>query len=232
MNDQVNIAADAQLPIEIWDIERLVPFATNAKKHPADQISKLAAAIRQFGWTQPIIVWTNGSIIAGHGRRLAALKLGLKRVPVVIRSDLTEAEAAALRIADNKVASTEYDAMLLGESVKDLLGQFSDSFDLQALGLEDRELEFFTADLGEMNETGFTDDIGSAVSEQAASNKDSADKFDKETVHVSRIFGTKTVTIAQFRKFRKLMEHVETKTQREGIEALMQYLYWGVKGKL
>ena len=83
--------------IEIWDIKDLVPYEMNAKKHPQDQVEKLATAITKFGWTQPIVVWNNGEIIAGHGRRLAALHLGMKKVPVVVRSDLSKVEADALQ---------------------------------------------------------------------------------------------------------------------------------------
>ena len=82
--------------IELWDLDKIVPYAANAKKHPPDQVRKLATAITKFGWTQPIVVAGNGEIIAGHGRRLAAIQLGLAKVPVICRRDLTKAEADAL----------------------------------------------------------------------------------------------------------------------------------------
>ena len=226
--------SEKSLLIEIWEIERLVPYAKNAKKHPQEQIKKLAASIKQFGWTQPIIVWTDGSIIAGHGRRLAALDLGLTHVPVLVRSDLTKIQADTLRLADNKVASTEYDALLVAESVRELndllqIDGSQDSFHMLALCLEDREIEMFTADLGEMNTDDFTDNVSGEVAKLAAANKDKAKQIDKETVPVSKLFG-KTITVEQHRKFSKLMTHVETRTGVEGIEGLMLFVYRALKG--
>ena len=206
--------------IDIWDINRLVPYAKNAKKHPEEQVKKLATAIQTFGWTQPIVVWTDGSIIAGHGRRLAAISLGLKKVPVIVRSDLSRAEADALRLADNRVASTEYDMNLMQESMKDLVGDF----DLILAGFDPKELDFIETNLGEVNLDTFIDDVGAAVEQQKAQNEQNVQEVDDVAAPIADAFGFKRVTIAQSRTVRELMGKMETATGKVGIEALIAFV--------
>lgn len=95
--------------LEWRDIESITPYVNNIKKHPTEQIDKIAGAIAEFGFDQPIVVDGDGVIIKGHGRREAALRLGLKKVPVIVRTDLTPAQVKAARIADNKVAESDWD---------------------------------------------------------------------------------------------------------------------------
>jgi hypothetical protein len=82
----------SDLKVELWDIERVKPYPKNTKLHPDEQIERLSRTISRFGWDQPIVVDKHGVIIKGHGRRLAALKLGLKKVPVCVRRDLSQDE--------------------------------------------------------------------------------------------------------------------------------------------
>lgn len=210
--------------VEIWDIEKLVPYAMNAKKHPKDQVEKLAVAITKFGWTQPIVVWTNGEIIAGHGRRLAALHLGLKKVPVVVRSDLTKPEADALRLADNRVSSTEYDQMILQDELRklteDLVGT---DIELTDLGYDEREIDFVGADLGDINEQFFADDVATAVETQRAENEASVGEMDQTAAPVGDALGFKRVTIMQSREIRTAMLKIETMTGKTGPDALLDF---------
>lgn len=80
------------------------PYENNARTHSADQIGQLAAAIRTFGWTNPILVDEASNIIAGHGRLAAATELGLAEVPVIRLEGLTDLQRRALALADNKLA--------------------------------------------------------------------------------------------------------------------------------
>lgn len=89
--------------IETWPIDRLRPYARNAKIHGTDQVAKIAASMAKFGWTVPCLVADDGELIAGHGRVLAAAMLGLTDVPVIRLGHLDEAERRAYRIADNKL---------------------------------------------------------------------------------------------------------------------------------
>src|ERR1700729_177793 len=90
--------------IELWLIEKLIPFARNPRTHSEAQIAQIAASIAEFGFNNPILVDTNAGIISGHGRLLAARKLGLAEVPVIVLDHLTEAQKRAYVIADNQLA--------------------------------------------------------------------------------------------------------------------------------
>jgi ParB-like chromosome segregation protein Spo0J len=86
--------------IELWPIEKLIPFARNPRTHSDAQIAQIAASIAEFGFTNPILVDTKAGILAGHGRLLAARKLGMKEVPVIVLDHLSEAQKRAYIIAD------------------------------------------------------------------------------------------------------------------------------------
>ena len=90
--------------IEQWPTAKLLPYARNARTHSEDQVAQIAASIAEFGFTNPILAGSDGSIVAGHGRLAAAQKLGLERVPVVVLDHLTPTQRRALVIADNRIA--------------------------------------------------------------------------------------------------------------------------------
>ena len=80
--------------IEHWPVEKLIPYARNARTHSDVQVGQIAASIAEFGFNNPVLVDTNAGIIAGHGRLLAARKLQLSGVPVIVLDHLTETEAS------------------------------------------------------------------------------------------------------------------------------------------
>jgi DNA modification methylase len=124
--------------VELVPIERLLPYAGNARIHDDDQIARIAASIARFGWTVPALVDERGVLVAGHGRLLAARHLGLKEVPVIRLDHLTDAEARAYRIADNKlteIAGWDEEA-LAAELAR--LGE--DGFDLTLTGFGEEEI--------------------------------------------------------------------------------------------
>jgi ParB-like chromosome segregation protein Spo0J len=84
--------------IEQWPLARLKPYARNARTHSEDQIAKIAASLIEYGWTQPILIADDGAVIAGHGRLLAAQRLGLSDIPVIRLKHLTETQARAYRL--------------------------------------------------------------------------------------------------------------------------------------
>ena len=125
--------------IELWPLDRLRPYAANAKMHGEDQVAKIAASMAEFGWTVPVLVSGDGEVIAGHGRILAAAQLGLTEVPVIILDHLSEAQRRAYRIADNKLTELgAWDEALLSKELQDLLGE---DYDLSLIGFEDGELD-------------------------------------------------------------------------------------------
>ena len=109
----------------------LVPYERNAKEHPQEQVEQIANSIKAFGFRSPIVAWKDGTIINGHGRLLAAYKLGLEEVPVIYADDLTEEEANAFRLADNKTSESSWDEFLLADELADLF-----DFDMERFGFE------------------------------------------------------------------------------------------------
>jgi DNA modification methylase len=125
--------------IELWPVDRLVPYERNARTHSSSQVAQIAASIVEFGFNAPILVDSNAGIIAGHGRLMAARKLGLAEVPVIVLDHLSETQKRAYIIADNKLTELgEWDAEALSLELKDLQDA---EFDLDLLGFSDREIE-------------------------------------------------------------------------------------------
>jgi len=124
--------------IELVDIEALVPYARNSRMHSDAQVEQVAASIKEFGFTNPVLIDGDGGIIAGHGRVLAARKLGMVEVPCIRLGHLTEAQRRAYVIADNKLAlNSGWDEKLLALEIKDLAGM---EFDIALMGFDDGEL--------------------------------------------------------------------------------------------
>lgn len=139
--------------VEHWPLQRLIPYARNARTHDDGQVSQIAGSIAEFGFVNPILVGDDNVIIAGHGRLMAAQQLGLETVPVIVLRHLTEAQRRALVIADNKIAEN---AGWNEELLKLELGDLQDlGFDLDVIGFSDEELDEL---LGLEDESGQTDD--------------------------------------------------------------------------
>lgn len=130
---------DTHIVVEVVPVSRLTPYPGNPMVHPDGQVRELAAAIKEFGFKQPIVADADGVIITGHGRLMAAKLLGLEEVPVVFARDLSEAQVRALRIADNKLArKSTFDLELLADEIS-LLTQ--EEFDTELLGFSEDEIE-------------------------------------------------------------------------------------------
>ncbi|MFI3241741.1 MAG: site-specific DNA-methyltransferase [Alphaproteobacteria bacterium] len=135
--------------------DKLVPYARNSRTHSDEQVAQIMASIKEFGFTNPILIGSDDVIIAGHGRLLAAQRLGMSEVPVVRLPHLSDTQRKALVIADNKLAlNAGWDEKLLALEIDELKGL---DFDLDLLGFnmdELNELEF----LGEEKEEPGTDE--------------------------------------------------------------------------
>ena len=130
--------------IEQLRIDELRPYARNPRTHSDDQVAKLAASLVEFGWTMPILVNDELEVIAGHGRILAARRLGLDAVPVIRLAHLTPEQARAYRIADNKLAlDAGWDEELLAAEFHELNGA---GYDLGLTGFSAEELDELLAD--------------------------------------------------------------------------------------
>ena len=124
--------------IETLPLESLIPYARNSRTHSESQVAQIAASIREFGFTNPVLIDASGSIIAGHGRVLAARKLQLTDVPCLRLSHLTDTQRRAYVIADNKLAlNAGWDDEMLRLEMADL---HEADFDMGLLGFEAHEL--------------------------------------------------------------------------------------------
>lgn len=119
-------------------VEQLIPYARNARTHSDEQVAQIAASVREFGWTNPVLVDEADGIIAGHGRVMAARKLGMDQVPVIVLSGLTEAQKRAYIIADNKLAlNAGWDEEMLRAELADLR---ESGFDVNLTGFDPDEI--------------------------------------------------------------------------------------------
>lgn len=124
--------------IELWPLERLVPYAKNARTHSDEQVAQIAASIAEFGFNNPVLVDTNAGIIAGHGRVLAARKLGIDQVPVVVLDHLSETQKRAYVLADNRIGENAgWDDEILRTELTDLKDA---DLDLALLGFDEDEV--------------------------------------------------------------------------------------------
>ena len=129
------------MKVELWPIDKLIPYARNARTITAAAVDKVAASIQEFGWRQPIVVDVNGVIIVGHTRLAAARKLGLIKVPVLTAGDLTPAQVRAFRLMDNRShQETSWDASLLADGLADLRAA---GIDLDLTGFNSDEITAF-----------------------------------------------------------------------------------------
>ena len=209
---------EATIELERWAITDLTPYELNVKKHDKEQVARIAAAISRFGFDQPIVVDKNGVIIKGHGRRLAAIELGMTSVPVWCRRDLSADEVRAARLADNRVAISDIDPEMLRMELDGLDADLSGIFDL-------KELEFAVADLGLMNPDVFVTDMGAVLEEQ---RKDMDERTERATgeglrVLLSKAFGFKDVSAAGQIAIAKMMAKAEAATGLKNGEALVAF---------
>ncbi|MBF0116442.1 MAG: site-specific DNA-methyltransferase [Magnetococcales bacterium] len=138
--------------IEVWPLDRLIPYAANARTHSDAQVAKVAASIKEFGFTSPILVDGQDGIIAGHCRLMAARKLGLEQVPIIILDHLSDAQRRAYILADNKLAlEAGWDNDILSAELDRLR---EDGFDLEVIGFSDEELGGLLDGMEEQEESG------------------------------------------------------------------------------
>ena len=153
------------LAVQIWPVERLLPYARNSRTHSDEQVAQVAASIREFGWTNPILVGGGNIIIAGHARLAAARKLGIAEVPVIVLDHLTETQRRALVLADNKLAlNAGWDEEMLANELQALK---DDNFNLDIVGFTDDELNVLLVD-PEQTSSGLTDDDAAPAAEETA----------------------------------------------------------------
>lgn len=144
-----------KIGIEWKDVQGLTPYARNSRTHSDEQVAQICASIKEFGWTNPILIDDELTIIAGHGRLLASQRLSLKEVPTITLTGLTEAQKRAYVIADNRLAlNAGWDNDMLAIELKDLADE---GFDLDLTGFDTKEIDALLAEADKI-EDGLTDE--------------------------------------------------------------------------
>lgn len=136
------------MDIELLKVSDIIPYDKNAKKHPDKQIEHIANSLQEFGFRQPLVISKNNVLVVGHGRLLAAKKLGLEYVPVARADDLTEEQIRAYRLVDNKTNESDWDFDFLDEEINDI-------FDLD---MADFGFDVFDADIEHEKQAELTQD--------------------------------------------------------------------------
>ena len=139
--------------MQLVPLEKLVPYANNARTHSAEQINKLRSSLREFGFINPVIIDRDYGVIAGHGRILAAKEEGIREIPCVFADHLTEAQKKAYIIADNRMAmDAGWDEELLRVEIGALQAE---AFDLSLTGFDEKELSDLFKDDADVHEDDF-----------------------------------------------------------------------------
>ena len=139
--------------MQLVPLEKLVPYANNARTHSAEQINKLRSSLREFGFINPVIIDRDYGVIAGHGRILAAKEEGIREIPCVFADHLTEAQKKAYIIADNRMAmDAGWDEELLRVEIEALQAE---AFDLSLTGFDEKELSDLFKDDADVHEDDF-----------------------------------------------------------------------------
>lgn len=205
-----------ELKIELWPIEKVKPYEKNVKIHDKKQVEKIAESIRTFGWDQPIVVDKDGVIIKGHGRTLAAKSLGLEKVPVLVRDDLTEDQVKAARVADNRVAIGDIDTEMLQKELAEI--------DLDLDGIFDpKELEFLASDMTEMNLDSIEEDIVAEMSRRSEEMKSHIADAEEKSVRVGDVLGFKKIKGSDQRPIVRFIARIEQETGLQGAEAFVAF---------
>ena len=137
--------------IELWPVEKLVPYARNPRTHSDEQVAQIAASIVEFGFNNPVLVDSRAGVIAGHGRLLAARKLGLAQVPVIVLDHLDENQRRAFLLADNRLSELAgWDSELLAGELRELADA---GFDATLVGFDSKEIDDLLASLERTTES-------------------------------------------------------------------------------
>jgi DNA modification methylase len=147
----------------LWPVERLVPYARNPRTHSEQQVAQIAASIMEFGFNNPILVDSQAGVIAGHGRLLAARKLGMASVPVIVLDHLDENQRRAYLVADNRLSELAgWDSELLAQELKELSEA---GLDATLTGFDTKEIDDFIASLERGSEVAETEQAEASIPE-------------------------------------------------------------------
>ncbi|EFN3995392.1 TPA: tail fiber assembly protein [Escherichia coli] len=196
-----------KLKIVYRPLQELSPYAHNARTHSPEQVAQLVESIKQFGWTNPVLIDEKGEIIAGHGRVMAAEMLKMDSVPVIVLSGLTDEQKKAYRLADNRLPmNAGWDEDLLRMELSDLINA---DFDVSLTGFIPTEIDELLTDvlpgIREAEET--KNNLMQVASEHIAPLQDAADLEIATEEEIS--------LLEAWKKYRVLLNRVDTSTAQD-----------------
>lgn len=215
----MNVKTD--LPVQDIDPRKLVPYEKNAKKHSKKQVADLAATFRVHGFDQPVVVDKDLVIIKGHGRTLGAIEAEMPTVPVIVRTDLTEEQVKAARIADNQLSSTDYDTVLLQEEVAEL---DLSGYDMDSMGFTERELNMLTDDLTGLDDAAIMEDLEMEIDEATQHHDQVVEEAKTKPVRIADALGFKAIPGDSEREVAQFMAEVEDSTGETGADAFLTFI--------
>ena len=212
------------MKIEQLLVSDIIPYEKNAKKHPDEQVKAIAKSIETFGFKQPLVVDKDNVLVIGHGRLLAAKKLGIVSVPVIKADDLTDEQIRAYRLADNKVAESPWDLDLLDEEMKSILDIDMSEFGFSLESITDEEMEHTDiysketnipqyepkgdeVDLEDLVDTGKTENLISEIDE--ANIPEEIKEFLREAAHRHSVFNYRNIAEYYAQADKKVQELME-----------------------
>lgn len=165
-------------PYQLKKTDDLIPYVNNSRTHSEAQVNQIAASIKEFGFTNPVLIDQDGGVIAGHGRLMAARKLGVSEVPTITLEGLTKAQRKAYVIADNQLAlNSGWNEELLKlelQGLKDL------EFDLSVIGFDDDELRKLLNIIDESNDNAYTKKVDIPIYEPTGEKPDLNDLYEAD----------------------------------------------------
>lgn len=211
-----------KLPTELWDIDKVKPYAKNTKVHSAAHIAKLKKSIAADGLFDALIVDFDGVLIAGHGRFEALVALGQTKVPVKHAAHLSKNQADAARIAHNKTSSVDYDSGFMAEELQRL--SQADDVDIEALGFDAHELDFLVEDLGDMNMDAISADLDQDIDDQDEETAAKVAATDASSEKLVKAVGFNAVPIAAVKHVRRFIADIEAETGKTGADAFVAWV--------
>lgn len=207
--------------VELMEIDKIKPYDRNAKVHTESQVNSLVQVIKEQGWDVPIVVDRNGVVIKGHGRRLAALSMGLEKVPVIVRYDLTDAQVKAARLSDNRVAMGDFDVDLIKNELADLKVE---GYDLNTTGFGEKELAMMLGELDQIDISSFDEapdapEASVSASDERQAVESSEDSAKEKALLVSDLLGFKHIPAKYKADLIEFMAQVESASDLKGAEA-------------
>jgi len=151
----------------IWQsVKKITPYAKNSRTHSDEQVAQIASSIKEFGWTNPILIDEDSTIIAGHGRLMASQRMGEEQVPTIVLKGLSDAQKRAYVIADNKLAlNAGWDNEMLALEIEELMGE---DFNTALLGFDQKEIDNLLAEANKVAGNTDEDDVPELPEEPTA----------------------------------------------------------------